>query len=107
MKTAKFLPLAALVLLLCGVILLGGCAQNIEPETRTGELVGVEVSFSLDEAMQGEINQADFWGVVIVELDDGSKVDAAVDNDLAQVLRGGATPGNQAIAEIAEQGPLS
>jgi hypothetical protein len=27
--------------------------------------------------------------VVIVELDDGSKVDAAVDNDLAQILRGG------------------
>jgi hypothetical protein len=89
MKATKFLSLAGLVLLLCGVILLGGCAQKIEPETRTGKLVGVQVNFSLDDAMQGEINQVDFWGVVIVELDDGSKVDAAVDNDLAQILRGG------------------
>jgi hypothetical protein len=49
------------------------------PETQTGELVGVQVEFSLDEAMQGEIRQMDFWGVVIVELDDGRKVDATVD----------------------------
>jgi hypothetical protein len=31
----------------------------------------------------------DLWGVVIVELDDGSRVEAAVDEQLAQDLRGG------------------
>jgi hypothetical protein len=59
------------------------------PETQTGELVGVQVEFSLDEAMEGEIENMDFWRVVIVELDDGRKVDATVDKALARELKGG------------------
>ncbi len=69
------------------IMLMFGCGPDTE--TQTGELVGVQVSFSLDDAMKGEIEQMDFWGVVIVELNDGSKVDAAVDDELAQVLKGG------------------
>ncbi|MGD9119008.1 MAG: hypothetical protein PVJ08_09830 [Dehalococcoidia bacterium] len=69
------------------VILISGCGPGTE--TRTGKLIGVQVSFSLDDAMEGEIEQMDFWGVVTIELDDGSQVDAAVDDELAQVLKGG------------------
>ncbi len=70
------------------VLAITTCSAD-EPETQTGELVGVQVEFSLDEAMEGEIEKMDFWGVVIVELDDGSQVDATVDKALARQLKGG------------------
>ena len=54
-----------------------------------GTLEGVQASFSLDEAVSGEISQLDFWGVVIVALEEGTRVDATVTNELAEVLKGG------------------
>ena len=71
-------------------VALAGCSSgDSEPETQIGTLEGVQASFSLDEALDGEISQVDFWGVVIVALEDGTRVDAAVTNELADVLKGG------------------
>ncbi|MCK4371752.1 MAG: hypothetical protein KAW61_01340 [candidate division Zixibacteria bacterium] len=54
-----------------------------------GELVGVHMSFGLSDYIDGEIDEADFGGVVIVQLDDGTKVDAIWDNKLGAEMIGG------------------
>jgi hypothetical protein len=54
-----------------------------------GELVGVHMSFGLSDYIDGEIDEADFGGVVTVQLDDGTKVDAIWDNKLGTEMIGG------------------
>lgn len=86
MNTAKrFVVWGVLVLILLAMI---SCGSS-EPETKTGKITGVRVNFSLDDMADGVIEDMNFWGVVIVELEDGSKVDAAVDEELAKTLKGG------------------
>jgi hypothetical protein len=58
------------------------------PERKVGKLVGYEASFSLDGAAKGEIKDMVFGGVLILELEDGSKVKAAVDKQLIPTLKG-------------------
>jgi hypothetical protein len=76
---------APLIIVLISVATCAACG----PETQRGKLVGVKASFGLGEAMQGEVQDIDFLGVVIVELDDGIRVEARVDKALAEQLRGG------------------
>lgn len=54
---------------------------------QVGTLKGFHVSFSLDALGQDSIDQVNFWGVVIIELEDGRTIDATVTNDLAAVLK--------------------
>ncbi len=58
-------------------------------ETKVGTLVAFKVSFSLSDAADGQLDSVEFAGAVVVELDDGTRVDAAVRHDLAEVLQGG------------------
>lgn len=72
------------------VLLLAGCGgAPPTPTPVTGVLVGVQVSSSLDDAADGVFEDVDFAGVVIVELDDGTSVDAVCDEELWSQLRGG------------------
>ena len=79
-----------LALVVVAAALLGGCSSgDAEPESMFGTLEGVQASFSLEDASSGEISQVDFWGVVIVALEDGRRVDATVTNAQADTLKGG------------------
>ena len=42
-------------------------------------------------AVHAQVRDVDLWGVVIVELDDGTRVEAGIDHALAQELKGGDT----------------
>jgi len=89
----EFVYVVVFVLLTAAV---AGCssaqdeASKEAGEPKIGTIEGVQVSFSLDDASDGQIDQIDFWGVVTVALeDDGRRVDATVTNELAAELRGG------------------
>jgi len=56
---------------------------------KTGKLVGTQVSFALDDAQDGRIDNQDFGGVVYVELDDGTEVQAIWDKKLGTETIGG------------------
>ena len=76
------------------VLLLAGCGgapptSTPTPTPVTGVLVGVQVSFSLDDAADQVLEAVDFAGVVVVELDDGTRVDAVCDEELWSQLQGG------------------
>ena len=58
-------------------------------ETKVGTLVAYKASFSGSDLTDGQLDSLEFAGVVVVELDDGTRVDATVRNDLAEVLQGG------------------
>jgi hypothetical protein len=61
-----------------------GCSTN-----KVGKLVGVEVTMGLSDIVDGVIDKADFGGIVIVELDDGTKVKAIWDKSLGDQVTGG------------------
>lgn len=64
--------------------LLAGCSSNKE-----GKLVGVEFTMGLSDINDGVIDDADFGGIVIVQLDDGTKVKAIWDKSLGDEVTGG------------------
>ena len=74
---------AAIAMLVSGLVT--GCGSPNE----TGKLVGVQASFGLNDALDGGIDKADFGGVVSVELDDGTKVQAIWDKKLGTDFKGG------------------
>lgn len=56
---------------------------------QVGTLVGVNVSMDLSALLDGVIDQAQFGGIVTVELDDGTKVDAIWNRSLGDQIVGG------------------
>ncbi len=80
--------ISQILLVLVMMSFLFACAL-FGPERKVGKLVGYKASFSLNEATKGEIKDMDFGGVLILELEDGSKVNAAVDKSLIPTLKGG------------------
>jgi hypothetical protein len=56
---------------------------------KTGELVGVKVSIGFDDFADGVINKADFGGIVIVKLEDGTEVNAIWDKKFGEEFMGG------------------
>lgn len=64
--------------------LIAGCSTN-----KVGKLVGVEVTMGLSDIADGVIDKANFGGIVIVELDDGTKVKAIWDKSLGDQVTGG------------------
>jgi hypothetical protein len=79
----KLLIISTLVLV-CALV--AGCGGS---PNKTGKLVGIQTSFTLDDALDGTIDNQDFGGVVTVELDDGTKVNAIWDNKLGTNFIGG------------------
>lgn len=79
----KLLIISTLVLV-CALV--AGCGDS---PNKTGKLVGIQTSFALDDALDGTINNQDFGGVVTVELDDETKVNAIWDNKLGTNFIGG------------------
>jgi len=70
-----------LVLVAC---LVAGCSSS-----KVGKLVGVEVTMGLSDIADGVIDKANFGGIVIVELDDGTKVKAIWDKSFGDQVTGG------------------
>jgi hypothetical protein len=64
--------------------LVAGCSSN-----KVGKLVGVEFSMGLSDIADGVIDEANFGGIVIVELDDGTQVRAIWDKSLGDEVTGG------------------
>ena len=62
-----------------------------EAGTKTGTLVRISITFGLDDAMNGEIENIEYGGTVVVELNDGTEVDAVCDKEICSKLRGGQT----------------
>ncbi len=58
-------------------------------DTEVGTVVAFQVSFGLSDLADAQLDSVEFAGIVVVELDDGTRIDAAVSNDLAEVLRRG------------------
>lgn len=56
---------------------------------KTGKLVGVQASVNADDLFKGKIEKMDFAGIVIVELKDGTRVEAICDKEMWSKLRGG------------------
>jgi hypothetical protein len=63
---------------------LAGCSS-----TKVGELVGVKFSIGLSDIADGVIDSADFGGIVVVELEDGTRVNAIWDKSLGDQITGG------------------
>lgn len=61
-------------LLMVGMVGFAACGGGTREEV--GTLIGFSASFGLDEAMSGEIEEIDFGGILILELDDGTEVRA-------------------------------
>jgi len=75
-------------------VLLGSCSstpstESSTPSTQVGTLTGAKISMGLEDLADGVVDQADFGGIVIVQLEDGSTVDAIWDNSLGGQLTGG------------------
>jgi len=64
--------------------LIAGCSPN-----KVGKLVGVEFTMGLNDIADGVVDKANFGGIVIVELDDGTKVKALWDKSLGDQVTGG------------------
>jgi hypothetical protein len=64
--------------------LLAGCGSS-----KTGKLVGVQASMGLNDLLDGVIDKADFAGIVLVELKDGTRVDGIWDKALGSDFVGG------------------
>ena len=81
-KIIKAINSIFIVILLIAMLLISAsCSSN----TKTGKIVGYHASFSLQEALEGEIKDLDFGGILIIELDDGTLVDAIWDNNLGDL----------------------
>lgn len=79
MKTTiiSILSFLTLLLLLCSSL-----------NGKTGKLVGIKASTSLG-ALHGKMNKIEYAGVVIIQLGDGTKIDAFCPKSLADSLKGG------------------
>ena len=73
--------LILLILLIASIM--AGCSSN-----KVGKLVGVEFSMGLSDIGDGVIDSANFGGIVVVELDDGSTVKAIWDKSLGDEVTG-------------------
>jgi len=82
----KSTRLYILIILLFAVlaVLITGCSPN-----KIGKLTAVEVNMSFSDIADGVIDNADFLGIVIVELDDGTQVRAIWDKSLGDQVTGG------------------
>jgi len=54
-----------------------------------GTLIGLEVTMNFSDIADGVIEQVNFGGVVIIELEDGSQVDAILNKTLWSQVKGG------------------
>ena len=72
------------LLILLMASLIAGCSSN-----KVGKLVGVEVNMGLSDILDGVVDEANFGGIVIVELDDGTRVKAIWDKSLGDEVTGG------------------
>ena len=61
-------------LALVAIVVFAACGGGTREEV--GTLVGFSGSFGLDEAQSGVIEDIDFGGILILELDDGTEVRA-------------------------------
>jgi hypothetical protein len=57
--------------------------------TKVGTLIGLEVTMNFSDIADGVIEQVNFGGVVIIELEDGSQVDAILNKTLWSQVKGG------------------
>ncbi len=65
--------------------LVTGCSSN-----KIGKLVSFEASFTSSDIQEdGSLSKLNFSGIVIVELDDGTRVRAIWDNSLGDQVTGG------------------
>jgi len=85
---------ASLILAVILMMVCAGCRRE-----KTGKLVAIKASIGLDEAIKGEAEHMEYLGTVVVELSDGSKVDAICDDkEIFSQLRGGQKLGIKPIA---------
>lgn len=80
----KILPVIGMAVLL--MIFITACGS--EQEQKVGKLVSYRASFSMQDMASGEVRDLYFEGILVIELEDGEKVDAVVDEQLAKTLRG-------------------
>ena len=73
------------VLALCLVAsFLAGCSPN-----KVGEIVGFKFTMGLSDLSDGVVDDADFAGIVVVRLNDGTKINGFVKESLGLELVGG------------------
>lgn len=75
-----------LLTIIIALFLFMGCSKT-KPEQ--GKVVGVKTSFSLNEAVSGEIKNMYFEGALVLEKSNGEKVEALCDNSLIKNIKGG------------------
>ena len=77
-RNIMFLVLICLLVVSCGT------------RTETGVLVGIRATFALGDLIDDQVIQdMDFEGIVVVELDDGTRVEAVCDEEIWSQLQGG------------------
>ena len=79
-----FLRNAMLVTTMLFLFIFIGCRK-----TDQGKVVGVKTSFSLDEAVSGEIKNMYYEGALILEKSNGEEVEAICDKSLYKNIKGG------------------
>jgi hypothetical protein len=80
-KNRSFFIILAVLLL---TILLTAC--NVDQ--KEGKFVGFMASYSLQDAVEGGVDDLYFHGTVSIELKDGNKISAIIEENLLQELKG-------------------
>jgi hypothetical protein len=81
---SKYSSFAIILTVLLLTILLTACNFG----QKEGKLVGVWVSFSLQDAVDGGVDDLYFEGTVTIELNNGNEVSAIIEHNLLQELKG-------------------
>ena len=79
-----FLRRVLLVATMLSLFMFIGCSKSEQ-----GEVVGVKTSFSLDQAVSGEIKNMYYEGTLILEKSNGEKLEALCDKSLIKGIKGG------------------
>ncbi len=81
----KHLVVLLMIIVMLLVIVLTACESG---EQKVGKLVAFRASFSAQDMASGQVDALYSPGIYVVELEDGTKVDVVIRQDLLETLRG-------------------
>lgn len=81
-------------------VVAAGCGGGSEAREEVGTLVGFKASMDLADASAGAVDDMEFGGVLVLELDDGSEVEAVAP---PEIVDGELTGGDRYRIELDEE----
>ncbi len=81
----KHLVVLLMMIVILLVVVLTACESG---EKKVGKLVAFRASFSAQDMVSGQVDALYAPGIFVVELEDGTKIDVVIREDLLETLRG-------------------